>query len=123
MPEYRRRSGKSAGGLRILYIRDEMTTTTKPEAPAKLSVRQIQAIARALADPRRFQILQHIASQQCSPCAALRDCVPITAPTLSHHLKELEAVGLVEPNRRGKFVDFVFCRDTWNAYLAELKKI
>lgn len=80
-------------------------------------------ILRALADPRRFQILQQIASRACSPCSELRECFPITAATMSHHVKELESAGLVASTRRGKFVDIVFCRGTWDAYLAELKKI
>jgi len=100
-----------------------MATVSKSEAPARLSQKQLQTISRALADPRRFQILQQIASQACSPCAELRECFPITAATMSHHVKELEGAGLVETSRRGKFVDTTFCRDTWYAYLAELKKL
>jgi hypothetical protein len=38
-------------------------------------------------------------------------------------LKELEPSGLVETTRRGKFLDAVFCRATWQAYLAELQKL
>ncbi len=100
-----------------------MAAPAKSETTVKLSAKQIQVISRALADPRRFQILQQIASQACSPCADLRECFPITAATMSHHVKELEGAGLVETSRRGKFVDTTFCRDTWNAYLAELKKL
>jgi ArsR family transcriptional regulator, arsenate/arsenite/antimonite-responsive transcriptional repressor len=42
---------------------------------------------------------------------------------MSHHVKELQNAGLIETVRRGKFVDMVFCRDTWDAYLAELNKM
>jgi ArsR family transcriptional regulator len=52
----------------------------------------------------------------------LRTVFPISAPTLSHHLKELASAGLIEINRRGKFADLTFCRDTWDAYLAELRE-
>jgi DNA-binding transcriptional ArsR family regulator len=100
-----------------------MATPAKSETTVKLSFKQVQVISRALADPRRFQILQQIASQACSPCSELRECFPITAATMSHHVKELEGAGLVETSRRGKFMDTTFCRDTWNAYLAELKKL
>ena len=100
-----------------------MPGATQPKLTTKLSPKQVQGISRVLADPRRFQILQQIASQRCSPCSELRESFPITAATMSHHLKELEAVGLVETARRGKFVDTTFCRATWNAYLAELKKL
>jgi ArsR family transcriptional regulator len=88
-----------------------------------LDKRQIRAIARVLAEPRRVEILKHIASKQCAACSDLRAASPITAATLSHHLKELESCGLIETERRGKFLDVVFQRAVWDAYLAELQKI
>lgn len=94
----------------------------KRESAAKAAV-DVQAINRALGDPRRFEILQHIAAGQCVGCSALRTEFPITAATMSHHLKELEAVGLVDLTRNGKFVDVTFRRMTWQRYLAELKKL
>ncbi len=84
---------------------------------------EVQAISRALADPRRFDILESIAARSCAACSELRSEFPITAPTLSHHLKELESCGLVETARRGKFIDITFRRPVWNAYLKELKNI
>src|SRR4051795_2675585 len=87
-----------------------------------LTPRQIRAIARVLADPHRFKILKLIAASQCKACSDLRTEFDITAPTLSHHLKELEAAGLIETEKRGKYVDLTFCRETWEAYLAELSK-
>lgn len=80
----------------------------------------MRSIARVLADPHRFQILKSIAAEPCKACSDLRTAFPITAATLSHHLKELESAGLIEIKRRGKFADLMFCRDRWEAYLAEL---
>jgi ArsR family transcriptional regulator, arsenate/arsenite/antimonite-responsive transcriptional repressor len=91
--------------------------------PKRLTPPEVQSIARALADPCRFQILQHIAAQACAACSDLRPLFPITAPTLSHHLKELESAGLVQSERRGRFVDVTFDRPKWNAYLAELQRL
>jgi ArsR family transcriptional regulator, arsenate/arsenite/antimonite-responsive transcriptional repressor len=95
-------------------------------APKKirLTAKQIERIARALADPRRYQILKQIA--QCSApmrCADLRGCQPISAATLSHHAKELETAELIEAVREGKFVNFSLRRDVWQAYLDQLAKI
>lgn len=100
-----------------------MVSASKSGTQPELTTKQINAIARCLSDPRRFEILQKIAAHSCTACSDLRSTFPITAPTLSHHLKELEAVGLVNSTRRGKFMDIAFHRDTWNAYLAALQKI
>jgi ArsR family transcriptional regulator len=97
-----------------------MPPTKKPADP--LTPRQLRAIGRVLADPHRYQILKLIAESHCKACSDLRNAFDITAPTLSHHLKELEAAGLIEIEKRGKYVDLTFCRETWKAYVAELSK-
>jgi ArsR family transcriptional regulator len=85
--------------------------------------RDVEAVARALSDPRRFEILKKVAAHECAACSDLRAAFPITAATLSHHLKELESCGLVETARRGKFIDVTFRRSVWDAYLKELQNI
>lgn len=85
--------------------------------------REVQAVSRVLSDPRRFEILKKIAAHDCTACSDLRAVFPITAATLSHHLKELESCGLIETARRGKFIDVTFQRDVWKSYLKELRKI
>jgi ArsR family transcriptional regulator len=95
----------------------------KSDQEPKLSSREMRVISRVLSDPRRFEILKRIAGQTCTACSDLRAHFPITPATLSHHLKELESAGLIEATRRGKFVDLVFCRPAWDAYLTELKKL
>ncbi len=89
---------------------------------AQLSARELRAISKVLSDPRRFDILKHIAASPCTPCSDLRESYPVSAATISHHLKELETAGLIETTKRGKFMDITFRRQVWNAYLAELKK-
>jgi len=96
--------------------------STRAKAVAR-SKREVLAVSRVLSDPRRFEILQHIAAKSCAACSDLRIAFPITAATLSHHLKELESCGLIETSRRGKFIDVTFCRPAWEAYLTALKRI
>jgi DNA-binding transcriptional ArsR family regulator len=91
----------------------------------RLTPKQFTLITRAIADPRRYQILKDIggATESTLPCQQLRDSLPITAATLSHHIKELEAAGLIKIEREGKFANLSLCRDVWEAYLEQLARI
>jgi ArsR family transcriptional regulator len=84
---------------------------------------QMQAIARALADPRRFAILQQIAHNEITPCGALTEQQSISPATISHHMKELADAGLVDIQREGRCANLTLRRDIWSAYLAQLAKI
>lgn len=88
-----------------------------------LSDKQFHQISRALADPRRYEILQKLGSKSTCPCGDIRECIPVTAATLSHHMKELENAGLVDAEREGKFVHYSLRRETLQAYLERLASL
>jgi ArsR family transcriptional regulator, arsenate/arsenite/antimonite-responsive transcriptional repressor len=88
-----------------------------------ITKKQAQLIAKALADPRRYEILKQIGSAKCVACVDLRECQPVNAATMSHHTKELESAGLIEITREGKFAHLTLRRDVLQAYLNYLAKI
>jgi ArsR family transcriptional regulator len=89
-----------------------------------LSTAQRMAILKALADPRRMEIIERLsATEGCAGCTDMRDCLPISAATLSHHLKELETAGLIHIEREGKFARLTLRRDVWKAFLSNLQQL
>ena len=88
-----------------------------------LTDEQFHRIAKALADPRRFEILERIANSKELPCADLRCDLPITAATLSHHIKELQDAGLIDVRREGKFAHMQLKRQVWKEYVTRLGKV
>ncbi len=93
---------------------------TKPDTP-ELSEERFHTIARVLADPRRFAMLQQIASSGGAlPCSALSVHSEISPATISHHLKELTEAGLIEAERDGRSIHLSFRRDLWQAYCQRL---
>jgi ArsR family transcriptional regulator, arsenate/arsenite/antimonite-responsive transcriptional repressor len=82
---------------------------------------QFERIAKALADPRRFALLETIASSECE-CPYQKLCreFPVTKATISHHLKELVQAGLVESEKEGQYVHARIRPGVVEAYAAEL---
>jgi ArsR family transcriptional regulator len=93
-------------------------------AATKLTPRQIELVAKALAEPRRVEILRQVgACDGGTRCGDLKECHEITPATMSHHLKELENAGLVTVTREGKFMRLCFNRPVLDAYMAALSRI
>ena len=85
--------------------------------------RKFQKVAKALADPRRFGILQTIAASNAGKICSGQVCetVSVAQATVSHHLKELTEADLITPNSEGQFKYFSVNFETISEYVSELK--
>ena len=92
-------------------------------ADRRMDEDQFRRIAKALADPRRFEVLERIAAAAPElACQRLCECFPVSQATISHHLKELVTAGLVESRREGQFVFYHVRPGVIKEYAAELRR-
>jgi ArsR family transcriptional regulator len=67
---------------------------------------RLAARFRALGDPARLRLLSLIACCGDACACDLVDDVGVSQPTVSHHLKVLYEAGLVDKERRGKWIHY-----------------
>jgi ArsR family transcriptional regulator len=94
-----------------------LTSPSQPAGPAaleccapsvgldpRLDPERIAAIAKALAEPLRVQIVDVLRRSDQAVCQCeLVPLLGITQPLLSHHMRKLAEIGLVEVERRHKW--------------------
>ena len=79
---------------------------------------------KTLGDPARVRIINVLAKSSEAVCACeLYEPLGLAQPTVSHHLKKLVDVGLLEREQRGKWAYFSLRRDALEklAAVADLK--
>ena len=74
-----------------------------------MSQRQAERVApllKALADPVRLRLMSLVASHEGGEACVcdLGDAFDLSQPTISHHLKVLHEVGLLDRSKRGVWV-------------------
>ncbi len=87
----------------------------------------IANLAKALSHPARIAILQYLAS--CNTCISgdISDHLPLSRTTVSQHLKELKAIGLIKGEVEGLKMRYCINREgiksldsTFNELLSSL---
>lgn len=82
------------------------------------------AMLKALADPKRFELLERVAKAACAlRCSDVRPALAISPATLSHHIKELETAGLIDVTREGKFHFLTLRQDGLDALISSLARL
>ena len=87
----------------------ESAACCAPLAAQPLTMEQAEQVApllKALADPVRLRLMSLVASHPGGEACVcdLNDAFDLSQPTISHHLKVLHDVGLVEREKRGVWV-------------------
>ncbi len=88
----------------------------RPLSTDPLSARDAERIApllKALADPVRLRLLSLVASHADGEACVcdLNDAFDLSQPTISHHLKVLHEVGLLDRSKRGVWVYYSLRRE------------
>lgn len=70
--------------------------------------------------PARLAILQHIINQKACICNDLVDELGLAQATISQHLKELKAIGIIKGSVEGKSVCYCIDEMAWKQIQSEL---
>ena len=94
-----------------MKLLQEIDACCQPLLSAPLAERDAETLAtalQALADPARLRLLSLIASCPGSEACGCDLTAPVglSQPTVSHHLKVLHDAGLLDRERRGRWVYF-----------------
>jgi len=84
--------------------------------------KRFMLIAAALAEPRRFAILEAITRAREISCGGLAGLFPVGQPTVSHHVSILEKAELVTVRRQGQHAIFSPVPETLSAFVKELQR-
>jgi DNA-binding transcriptional ArsR family regulator len=75
--------------------------------------KQLARFAKALGHPVRIYILELISKQACCYSGDLSEVLPIAKSTLSQHLKELKAAGLIQGEIEAPKIKYCLNRANW----------
>ncbi len=74
---------------------------------------ELAELAKALGHPARIAILRELARRQTCVCGEIVEVLPLAQSTVSQHLKELKAAGLIDGTVEG--VKSCYCIN-WNKF-------
>jgi ArsR family transcriptional regulator len=86
-----------------------------------MEAQEFNRIAKALSDPRRMEILELIARNGKLNCGAIVEQLPVSQPTVSHHIKELLNANLIEGQCEGQCHHFTLRSQAIRNYIRELQ--
>lgn len=79
---------------------------------------KLASLAKALGHPARIAIIQHLLKINTCICGDLVDEIALAQPTISRHLKELKAVGIIKGTISGTSVNYCIDAENWRSIQA-----
>ncbi|MEN6618135.1 MAG: metalloregulator ArsR/SmtB family transcription factor [Rikenellaceae bacterium] len=79
---------------------------------------QISRFAKAISHPARLAILKYLAETKTCISGDISDFLPLSRSTVSQHLNELKALGLIHGEINGLKVNYCLCGSTIKQYKA-----
>jgi ArsR family transcriptional regulator, arsenate/arsenite/antimonite-responsive transcriptional repressor len=76
---------------------------------------RLARFAKALGHPARIKILEILSQQDCCYSGNIAEEFPIALSTLSQHLKELKASGLIQGEINPPRIKYCINQDNWKA--------
>jgi ArsR family transcriptional regulator, arsenate/arsenite/antimonite-responsive transcriptional repressor len=85
-------------------IRDAVSSAEKLSTPeAQRKIREVERLFGVIGESNRIKILLLVSKREMCVCE-LESALKLPQPTISRHLTLLEQSGLLERNKRGRFV-------------------
>lgn len=99
-----------------------MTRSGSTPSPKLQLLAAFASVARALGNPHRLDLLEHLAQGE-KPVEALAAKAGLSFANTSQHLQALRRAGLVEAERRGKQIVYRLASNDVHDLLAALRKV
>ena len=84
---------------------------------------RLATVAKALGHPARMAIIDHLLKVNACICNDLVAELPLAQATVSQHLKELKAAGLIKGEVEGNSICYCIDAAAWAAFREELDSI
>ncbi|AFD08636.1 ArsR/SmtB family transcription factor [Solitalea canadensis] len=84
---------------------------------------ELATMMKALAHPARIAIIQQLLKTEACICGDLVTEIGLAQATISQHLRELKAVGIIQGTIEGTSVCYCINEEVWNHYAETFKNL
>ena len=85
----------------------------KPKEVITEDQKKFARYAKAMGHPIRMYVLETLSKQECCYSGDLSEILPIAKSTLSQHLKELKASGLIQGEIESPKIKYCLNKENW----------